>query len=270
MKWENLTSLDFEEKITACNHVGILPIGVLEAHSSHLPLGSDMLAAHAIACAAAEEEPAIVFPAYPYGVNVESAHLPGSLVLQLDLLFSLLENICDEMARNGLTKIILYSEHGGNRYYLPQFVQMLPAKRKSYAVYYADLPFYPNAEEILDVDEYGHAGEAETSLMLQIAPELVQMEKLPSQPFTSLKKNEKLSQVGAYSQMDWYAQYPHLYVGDAHAATPEKGKLLFDYSVTALVELIRAVKDDQVTPTLLEEFNRRADHPSAPDFWKSS
>jgi creatinine amidohydrolase len=269
MKWENLTSLDFEKEAKNCNGVGILPIGVLEAHASHLPLGSDMLAAHAIATAAAKEEPAIVFPAYPFGINAESAHLPGSLVLQLDLLFTLLENICDEMARNGLNKIILYSEHGGNRYYLPQFVQMLPAKRKNYLVYYADLPFYPNAEEILDTDEYGHAGEAETSLMLHLAPQTVKMEQLPSQPFTNLKRNEKLRKAGAYSQMDWFSQYPHLYVGDAHTATAAKGKLLFDYSVTALIKLIRTVKDDTTTPALLAEFNRRTASPKSPDFWTS-
>ncbi len=270
MKWENLTSLEFEQQIIACKGVGILPIGVLEAHASHLPLGSDMLAAHAIACAAAEEEPAIVFPAYPYGINAESAHLPGSLVIRLDLLFSLLENICDEMARNGMEKIILYSEHGGNRYYLPQFVQMLPAKQKTYTVYYADLPFYPNAEEIIEADEFGHAGEAETSLMLHIAPQLVHMEKLPSETFSNLQRNKALKKAGGYSQMDWYAQYPHLYVGNAHAANAQKGKLFFDYSVAALKQLIRTVKEDTITPKLVKEFNRRIANPAAPDFWKKN
>ena len=268
MQWENLTSLDFENYLKKCGCVGILPVGVLEAHASHLPLGTDMFFAHTSACAAAEQESAIVFPAYPYGINIEAAHLPGSIALQQNLVFSLLENICDEMARNGLTKIILHSGHGGNRYYLPQFVQMLPAKRKNYVVYYADLDFYPNAEEVLDVDEYGHAGEAETSIMLHFMPELVKMAQLPSKPFTSLKRNAKLAEVGAYSQMDWHAQYPYMYVGDAHASTPEKGKIISDYIINALIKLIRAVKDDDITLKLVQEFNQRIDHPQAPDFWK--
>ncbi len=268
MKWENLTSLDFENYLAKCERVGIIPIGVLEPHSSHLPLGTDMLVAHATACAAAEQEPAIVFPAYPYGINIESAHIPGSVALQLDLVFALLENICDEMARNGLTKIILHSGHGGNRFFLPQFVQMLPAKRKNYVVYYADLDFYPNAKELLEVDEFGHAGEAETSILLYLRPELVKMGQMPSKPFSSLKRNAKLDEVGAYSQMDWYSQYPHMYVGDAHAATPEKGKIIFNYGVGALVKLIRAVKEDHITPGLVREFNQRIDNPKAPDFWK--
>lgn len=268
MKWENLTSLDFEKAVKKCQGVGIIPVGVLEPHSSHLPLGADMLVAHAAACAASEQESAIVFPAYPYGINIESTHLPGSVALQLDLLFSLLENICDEMARNGLTKIILHSGHGGNRYFLPQFVQMLPAKKKNYVVYYADLEFYPNAEELLDADEFGHAGEAETSILLHLYPELVKMAQLPSKAFTSLKRNAKLKEVNAYTQMDWYAQYPHMYVGDAHTATPEKGKIIFDYTVNALVKLIRAVKDDDITPNLVKEFNQRISHPQPPNFWK--
>ena len=90
-----------------------------------------------------KSEPAIVFPFYPFGVNIEAAHLPGSVFLQQDVIFALLENICDEMARNGLTKIILHNGHGGNRYFLPLFTQMLPGKQKPYVVYQANLPYNP-------------------------------------------------------------------------------------------------------------------------------
>jgi len=116
MQWENLTSLDFEKAVVTCDGVGLIPIGVLEPHGPHLPLGTDMFACHAVACRAAELEPTIVFHAYPYGINHESAHLPGSVVIRRDLVIALLENICDEMARHGLNKIILFSGHGGNRY----------------------------------------------------------------------------------------------------------------------------------------------------------
>lgn len=267
MQWENLTSLEFEKAAATCAGVGIIPIGVLEPHAAHLPLGTDAIMSHWIACRAAERETAVVFPFFPFGVNIESAHLPGSVSLKQELIFGLLENICDEMYRNGLNKIILHSGHGGNRYYLPLFVQMLPAKKKPYVVYYADLEHFPGAEEVLDGEEYGHACEAETSAMLYVAPDLVKMEILPPKPFTNRKRNENLSQVGAYTQMDWYAQYPHMYVGDAAPATAEKGKIMIDRAVENLIALIKVVKADDITPGLVKEFNERVDNPQSPPFW---
>jgi creatinine amidohydrolase len=196
MQWENLTSLDFEKAVQKCQGVGIIPVGVLEAHASHLPLGMDMFAAHWIASRAAEKEAAIVFHAYPYGINIESAHLPGAVVIQRELVFALLENICDEMARNGLTKIILLSGHGGNRYFLPLFVQTLPEKDKAYTVYYADLPHFPGQREVCESGEYGHACEAETSEMLHINADTVKMGQVPPRPFSNLQRNADVASVG--------------------------------------------------------------------------
>lgn len=268
MRWENLTSLDFARAIKTCQEVGILTVGVIEPHASHLPLGMDMFAAYFTACEAAEREPAIVFPAYPYGINIESAHLPGSVVIGRELAFALLENICDEMARNGLTKIILHNGHGGNRYYLPLFVQTLPEKDKPYVVYYADLPYFPGAQEVLETDEYGHACEAETSVMLYIQEELVKSEQIPSKSFTSLRRNEALQKVGAYSPVDWYAMYPVMYVGDASKGNAQKGKVMVEHEIEALVELIRAVKADRITQGLQKEFLEKKRKPSVPREWK--
>ena len=267
MQWERLTSLDFEKAVQESQGVGILPVGVLEAHSSQLPLGMDMFACHWVASRAAEIEPAIVFHAYPYGVNIESAHLPGAVVIQREVIFALLENVCDEMARNGLKKIILLSGHGGNRYFLPLFVQTLPEKNKAYTVYYANLPYFPGADELLESGEYGHACEAETSVMLHIDADTVKLKQAPPQPFTNAHRNAEISEAGGYSPVDWYAMYPHMYVGDARSATAEKGKIILDHEVAAMVKLIQAVKADQVTPGLLQEFINRKQSPKAPDFW---
>ena len=61
------------------------------------------------------------------------------------------------------------------------------------------------------------------------------------------KRNDALQEVGAYTQVDWYAMYPHMYVGDAHFGTSEKGKTIVDYEIKALIELIQGVKADKVT-----------------------
>jgi creatinine amidohydrolase len=269
MQWENLTSYDFEKYVKTSDGVGIIPIGVLEGHASHLPLGMDMFAAHWTSCRAAEAESAIVFPAYPYGINSETAHLPGGAVFDRELVFRLLENVCDEMYRNGITKIILHTGHGGNRYYLPLFVQTLPDKDKPYAVYFANIPMMPAAQEVLDAKEFGHAGEAETSMMLHMNADIVKMDQLPP-PFTNARRNQKLADAHAYMQMDWFAQYPHMYVGDASKSTAEKGEHILNAQVDYLVDLIRAVKADDVTPGLIEEFSARRKKPNSPDFWMGS
>ena len=267
MQWENLTSLDFAKAVDTCGGVGTIPIGVIEAHASHLPLGTDMFVAHWVACRAAEEEPIIVFPQYPYSINHETAHLPGGVVIKRELAFGLLENICDEMYRNGLSKIVLLSGHGGNRYFLPLFVQTLPEKAKPYTVYFANLPYDAEAEAVLDHDENGHACEAETSMIRHIDESLVKMEQVPKRPFTNLTRNQSVAKPGGYSQVDWYAMYPHMYVGDASRATAEKGEVLLQSQADGLVKLIRAIKADTVAPALVAEFNERQKRPSAPTFW---
>jgi len=144
---------------------------------------------------------------------------------------------------------------------------MLPEKKKPYVVYQANLPYFHGAEALLESGEYGHACEAETSTMLHIAPELVKMDQVPPKPFTSLKRNQDLQKVGAYTQVDWYAMYPHMYVGDSSYATAEKGKIMLDHSIKSLAALIRAVKADEVTPGLVKEFNTRQESPKASSFW---
>ncbi|MEA3335158.1 MAG: creatininase family protein [Chloroflexota bacterium] len=267
MQWETLTSLEFVDAVEACQGVGIIPVGVIEPHASHLPLGTDMITAHWLACRVAEQEPVVIFPAYPFGTNIESAHLPGSVAIGRDLILALLENVCDEMARNGLTRIILLSGHGGNRHFLPFFVQTLPERDKTYAVYYADLPPMPDGDALLQTKEIGHACEWETSVMLHIAEDLVKMDQVPPKPFSNLARLRQLQETGAYTQADWFSQYPFMYVGDASQASAETGRKFLEHTVASLVDLIRAVKADGVTPELVREFLQKKSNPTAPPFW---
>lgn len=62
--------------------------------------------------------------------------------------------------------------------------------------------------------------------------------------------------------------YPHMYVGDARPATAEKGQVILAHEVEALVELIRAVKADEITPGLVQEFVARKQNPRSPNFWR--
>jgi creatinine amidohydrolase len=262
MRWEQLTVPDFAKAVEAAGRFGILPIGVLEPHATHLPLGMDMLAGHAAACRAAEIEPAIVFPPYPFGINHEGAHLPGAVVIQRELALKLLQNLCDEMARNGLKKILILNSHGGNRFLLGLFVQTFVEQNRDYCVYSMMTPAHPAPPGVLETTEIGHACEYETSAALALFPELVKMQDVPQQPFPSLRRNEPLADHKVYSPMDWYAMYPTMQVGEPAKATPEKGKAIVDQCIQRLVAAIRSIKADEVTDPLMRQFQQAADDPT--------
>jgi creatinine amidohydrolase len=177
MQWENLTAPDFAQAVVDVQGVCLLPLAVIEKHGEHLPLGTDLFIGMEMARRAAEIEPAIVFPPFYLTQILEAKHQLGTIALGGRLMLNLLEAVCDEIARNGLKKIVLVIAHGGNRYLAPFFVQLMLAQQKDYMVY---LPSFLGGEEVMQLwqelqeSEFEmHAGELETSLILATHPDLV-------------------------------------------------------------------------------------------------
>lgn len=258
MQWENLTATDFAAAVRDTG-VCVLALGVLEKHSEHLPLGTDMLIAHRIACLAAAREPAVVFPPFYFGQIYEARAFPGTLTLKPAVLLELLQNVLDEIARNGFSKIVLYNGHGGNHHLLRFLAQCSLAEPKPYSLYLytGELTADEQArwQSALETPNHGHACECETSLVLAGFPELVHMERVPAQPADPLKRMSHLP--GAYAGIWWYADYPDHYAGDARPASAEKGRILEEISASALARFIAAVKADQIVPGLEREFFSR-------------
>ena len=98
MQWENLTSTDFR-KAVAKTGVCVIAAGVIEKHSEHLPLGTDFLNGHKLACLATEKEPAVVFPSFYFGQIYEAACFPGTVMLKPTLLLELIQSVLDEIGR---------------------------------------------------------------------------------------------------------------------------------------------------------------------------
>lgn len=238
--------------------VCVLTMGVLERHSEHLPLGTDYLNAHGIACMAAEREPAVVFPPFYFGQIYEARCFPGAVTLRPTMLLDLIQGVLDEIARNGFSKVILYSGHGGNHALVGFLAQCTLWEEKPYSLYLPDGSMTPERRErwqsLLDTREHGHACECETSISLANHPELVKMDAVPAEPATALKRTESLH---AYMGIGWYSDYPEHYAGDARPATAEKGRALRELQVETLAEFIDAVKADAVVPALNREFHER-------------
>ena len=260
MKWSELTSVNFKKTVEECAGVCLLPLGVIEKHGDHLPLGTDLFTGMEVACRAAEIEPAIVFPEYYFTQIHEAKHQPGCLAIKAEVMWKLLENVCDEIARNGLKKIIFVNAHGGNNSFLPYFVQMMLEKQKDYIIYLSkgggrDPEFQKKWNELKETDEDGHAGESETSVILAIRPELAKMEDISEKPGKSLGRLDHLPNVA--TPVSWYARYPDHYAGDGHYGTAEKGNLLVEHKAKVLAQLIKAVKADTETERLYKEFFSR-------------
>jgi creatinine amidohydrolase len=258
--WEELTAADFRAAIQQSQGACLLPFGILEKHGPHLPLGTDLLDVRYAALHAAEQEYAVVFPEYYFGQIFEARHEPGTVAYSRQLQLQLLQETTDEMARNGCKKVIIVNGHGGNESLLPFFAQSQLEKPHDYVLYVLGLmetpPGGPKAKSTgLD----WHAGEAETSTMLIAHPELVHQDRAKSESGADLGRQELLA--GVYTGIWWYARFPNHYSGDGSLATREFGEFKMNAWIDGIVKATRAVKADQESLRLQNEFFEKAAHP---------
>ena len=263
VKWEELSSPEFITAVEKSAGTCIIPLGIIEKHGPHLPLGTDLIDVRETAIRAAEKEYTILFPPFYFGQIYEARQQPGTVAYSPQTVLTVLQETCDELHRNGIKKIILVNGHGGNSSLLPYFFQIQLEKQKDYAVYL----FTPeDSEEYLDklnkmrqTDWDGHAGETETSSMLAHRPDLVHLDRANSQSGKDLQRLNSISY--AYTAIWWYAQFPNHYAGDGSYGTAEMGNLIMENEVDQLVEMIRSVKTDQKTIELQNQFYEDSKNP---------
>jgi creatinine amidohydrolase len=264
--WEELTGDQFVEAAKEAQGVCMLPLSVIERHGHHLPLGTDMFIGRELCLRAAAIEPALVFPNYIFTQILEARHCAGTIAIEADLILRLLDNVCREIARNGLKKIVLVNAHGGNNDLLHFFAQTQLGSPRDYTVYFVERNFLPEDEAAIgaqwETTVDGHAGEKETSCLLVIRPDLVDHDQLRAgtegMPRERLKA---LSQAGVYTGIWWYADHPTHYRGEASVATADKGERFLQARARALAAALRTIKEDNVTQQLHTEFYAACDRP---------
>jgi creatinine amidohydrolase len=256
VRYEELTAPDFVRAVARSGGTCVIPLGILEKHGAHLPLGTDLIDCREVSLRAAAEEYTVVFPPYFVGQIFEAKHQPGTVAYGSRLMLDVLQQTCDELARNGIKKIILVNGHGGNDAVLHYFCQSQLETRRDYVVYLF-APAYDEATEArLDgmrktaLD--GHAGEEETAVMLAHRPDLVHLDRAGDESGADQKRLTGLK--NAYTGIWWYAAQPNHYRGDGGPATAAFGRALLEAETAALVEMIRSVKSDTVTLELQERF----------------
>lgn len=259
-RWEELTAADFRSAIVQSKGTCLLPFGILEKHGPHLPIGTDLLKVRVAVLQATEREYAVVFPEYYFGQIFEARHEPGTIAYSTHLQLELLQETTDEMARNGCKKIIIVNGHGGNENLLPFFAQTQLEKLHDYVVYVLPvLEAPPGGPPKKSSAPDMHAGASETSKMLIARPDLVHMDRA-SQESGADQARLKLPD-DLYTAIWWYARFPNHYSGEGSAATKERGEFEMSHWEDAIVEAIRAVKADQESLQLQNEFFEKARHP---------
>jgi creatinine amidohydrolase len=258
-KWEELTAGEFREAIIKAQGACLLPFGILEKHGPHLPLGTDLLNVRYVAEHAAQEEYAVIFPEYFAGQIFEAMHEPGTIAYSAELQLKLLQETTDEMARNGCKKVIIVNGHGGNEDMLPFFAQSQLDSPHDYVVY---VQWGHEATKKVGAEKEGtdwHAGETETSNVLVTHPNLVHMDRANNESGADERRVKLPEHV--YTGIWWYARFPNHYSGDGSTATKEQGEADLQSWINAVVRTIKAVKADEESLKLQNEFYEKSRHP---------
>lgn len=162
----------------------LLPLGAVEQHGPHLPLGTDLLYAEHVCAQVGERVRGLVAPALPYGVCRAMRNFPGTVSLTLPTLTALLREIVAEFVRHGGRKFALISGHAEGAQLEAMREAVLPLVNADPALTVLVIGPYdflgPIRREADLEGTDGHAGSIETSQMLAMAEEVVRTDRIPA------------------------------------------------------------------------------------------
>ena len=231
------------ERFVEQNALILLPVGQTEEHGPHLPINTDWVIAQEVAVAVGErmagDTPTLVMDTICYGYSASALQdWPGTIVLQPETVIDMLCDTCVSLVEMGFRRIAILSIHGNH-----QGITRVVARKVADATAIYPVVVFPMAlgmERFLTVAKAGpegscHAGELETSLMLHLAPEQVDMEKVgepnPLQPASRFAKGVFWSTWGR-------AKSKHGYYGDPTVSSAETGKAAFEAIVEETVAFL--------------------------------
>lgn len=219
--------------------VAVLPLGATEQHGPHMPLGVDLFLAEEISRRVCEKTGAILLPSIPFGYSWVWRDIPGTVTLKQKTMEEVIKNIACGVSRYGVKLLVLINAHDANNSSMKYAVRDLSDEIEMPVLYL----FYPGMDKAMkEICEsptwHGmiHACEFETSLMLAVKPELVNMDKAvreyPEKP--DLYGKSAIS-LGSISNSGVF--------GDATLASREKGEKLLDYFVNVMSDNINTAYD---------------------------
>ncbi len=286
MLWENMREEEFKPMLERSHGVCAMAIGCMEKHSVHLPVGTDTLESGRILEMASEREEVCVFPKLFFG-DLQGCQAKkageggmgyGYVALSSELLLQMLREICDEIGRNGFTRILLFSGHGGNSAMLGNFIRAVRASKKDYNVFYLMLKLVMPKDILAVIDERGrsyfpaltdsdiavledfvaqgkfdgHAGFGETSLVMGTYPELVALDRCEVESGLSTHRADFLRDAGLDWGSAWSTNFPNAYAGNAPVGlTKAIADAATELAVERTANALKVLKNDELMNTLL-------------------
>jgi len=233
MKWAELTWPEFEK---ADKSVAVLPVGIVEAHGPHLPLGTDALMAIYVAERAAEEAGALLLPPIWYGNTYVLDRFPGTISISAETLHRLYRDVFVEVARNGVKNLVVVNGHGGNVDAL-RMAAKDAARSTDMAIvlvnWWIDLAKEAR-RKVLETPE-GHAAEDETSEVMAAYPHLVKAVPQDADEWVEVR-------YAVYGRRAYEAMYARSMQGYPSKASREKGEAILKAAVEELKSLILDLK----------------------------
>ncbi len=256
--WADWTARDFalaHAHGRMAQTIAILPVAATEQHGPHLPLAVDTALVDGVIAAAlphiAAEVPALFLPTQAVGFSPEHAAFAGTLTLKSETIIRLWTDIAESVAAAGVRKLVLLNSHGGQVGLLDVVARDLRARLGLlvYSVNWFGLPLTgPQGEDVNALfsaheHRFGiHAGEIETSMMLALTPETVDMAQAQNFASTSEDRSKEYAILGngKSAKLGWQMQDYNAAgaVGNAAAATPEKGRAVLDAAGRALAQML--------------------------------
>ena len=238
--WSRLTA-EALRSLAERDAVILLPVASTEQHGPHLPTGVDDILVPAVCRRTAQLMPADVAPTVWCGLADHHLAFGGTFTLSLSTYHALLRDLCRSILGAGFRRVVIVNGHGGNIQGLAAIAVELTrelAAPIATATYFMEGA--GEAAQILeDQDAVMHACEAETSMMMAVAPDLVQASRLPDAHGPAFRMVLSL-----LPTLKRFTAFDHLtpsgVAGDARRATAAKGEALLDACARSLARRLGA------------------------------
>ncbi|MES2481923.1 MAG: creatininase family protein [Pseudomonadota bacterium] len=255
--WADLSTRDFAHRQAsglAAQTVAVLPVGAVEQHGPHLPVSVDATLVDGVVAAClphlAPELPVLFLPTQAVGTSHEHIEFPGTLTLSPETLIRVWTEIGESVARAGVVKLVLLNAHGGQVSVMDIVARELRTRRDMlvYSVNWWGLPLGKAVTERFSDQEHRfgiHAGDIETSMMLALRPQFVDMGQ--ARDFHSSSQDRAAHYPilgnGTSAKLGWHMQDYNAQgaAGNATLATPDKGRAVVEAAGRQLALLLAEV-----------------------------